>query len=227
MTNFTKTVMVWDLPTRLFHWLLALLIASQYVTGIVGDEWLELHAYLGYSTLSLIIFRLFWGFFGSRWSRFNEFFSTQPNMSERNDLSSLDNSDHVHIGHTKLGSLSILAMLAFISLQIISGLMSNDDISFAGPYTKHVSNAVVDWMTWYHGEVGFYFIIILISLHVCAVFYYQLKSVDLIYPMLHGFKKLKAPILGGHSQDNLKLRLLALILLIISTLLVALVIGFA
>ncbi len=227
MTNLTKNVMVWDLPTRLFHWFLALLIASQYVTGIAGDDWLELHAYLGYSTLSLVIFRLFWGFFGGRWSRFNEFFSSQPNLSERNDLSSEVNLDHVHIGHTKLGSLSIFAMLASILLQIISGLMSNDDISYAGPYTKHVSNSVVDWMTWYHGEVGFYFIIFLISLHVCAIFYYQLKGTDLIFPMLHGFKKLKASFSGGPTQDNWKLRLLALILLSVSTLLVALVIGLA
>ena len=97
--------------------------------------------------------------------------------------------------------------------------MTNDDVSFAGPFVKRVSNDVVDWMGWYHTEVGYYLLLFLATLHICAIAYYQIIGINLIKPMLDGYKTVETP--GEVSTvDTIKKRLFALTLLALSALLV-------
>ena len=217
--NALKTILVWDLPTRLFHWFLVLLFSLQFVTGSIGEDWLVLHSYLGYATLVLIIFRIFWGVFGGHWSRFSSFFPThrfsQPSSANSKPFSQKSPSP----GHTWLGSLSITVILISLLAQITSGLMTNDDISFAGPFTKHVSNDVVDWMGWYHTEVGYYLLLFLVALHICAIAYYQIIGVNLTKPMLNGHKDVETSQ-EVSTSDTLKQRLFAFMLLGLSALMV-------
>jgi len=67
------TVRVWDLPTRLFHWALVACVIGQIVTANVGGNWMNWHLRLGYTVLTLLLFRLVWGFVGGHWSRFSSF----------------------------------------------------------------------------------------------------------------------------------------------------------
>jgi cytochrome b len=217
--NALKTILVWDIPTRLFHWSLALLFGLQFVTGSLGDDWLVIHSYLGYTTLVLIVFRIFWGIWGGHWSRFSSFFpakrASPPSITDGHPVTQTTLSP----GHTWLGSLSITVILLSLLAQIISGLMTNDDVSFAGPFVKRVSNDVVDWMGWYHTEVGYYLLLFLATLHICAIAYYQIIGINLIKPMLDGYKTVETP--GEVSTvDTIKKRLFALTLLALSALLV-------
>ena len=220
-----KPTLIWDLPTRIFHWSLALLVVFQFMTGWLGEEWLALHALVGYTSLALILFRLLWGVFGGYWSRFSNFIpspaqvmhyikssykSADPNRSEP-----LGQRDADYAGHNPLGALSVLVMLALLLAQIISGLMSNDEISFEGPFAGKVSNATVEWMTHYHSEIGFYLIPLFVAIHILAVLYYKFKKdQDLISSMVHGFKQVEAHIRA--SSDTITNRFLALALLALS-----------
>ena len=221
----TSHRLIWDLPTRLFHWLLALLVALQYATGLLGEDWLIVHGYLGYLTLTLIVFRVLWGVFGGHWSRFSTFI---PSLHQLIDYVKTPINPHSDKspGHNPLGAVSVLSMLVVLALQVVSGSMSNDDIAFAGPYAAHVSNAVVEWMTWYHSCVGYYLIIAITTLHIFAIAFYRFfKHQHLTSAMIHGHKKLEASVEA--SNDSSTRRLLALGLFVISALSVYLLVVLA
>ncbi len=222
--------LIWDLPTRIFHWLLAFVVSLQFITGLLGGDWLTWHAYLGYLSLTLILFRIFWGFFGGYWSLFKSFVPSVHQLFnflktfEYSKTSSPAESTVLQqttqfAGHNPLGAISVLVMLLSLALQVLSGMMSNDDIAFAGPLTAHISNDTVEWMTWYHSEVGFYLILFLITLHILAIVYYKVRKGEMLtVSMIHGHKKIEAPIRA--SDDSTKNRMLALALFLLSGLIV-------
>lgn len=224
-----KSILIWDLPTRIFHWSLAILVVFQFTTGWLGEEWLALHALFGYATLALILFRVLWGFFGGYWSRFSNFIPSPVTLylfikhshksSDATQPEHFDQKPTPIPGHNPLGALSVLVMLALLLAQIISGLMSNDEISFEGPFAGKVSNATVEWMTHYHSEIGFYLIPLFVCIHILAVLYYKFKkNQDLISSMVHGFKQVEAHIRA--SSDTISNRFLALALLALSALII-------
>jgi len=118
-------VRVWDLPTRLFHWTLALTIIGSIVTAKVGGNAMAWHFRLGYVVFALLLFRLLWGFFGGQWSRFASFFPTPARLSRYlgGRATAADTA-----GHNPLGALSVLAMLLVLGAQVGSGLFSDDDL---------------------------------------------------------------------------------------------------
>ncbi len=206
--NSLQTTRVWDLPTRLFHWALALCVVGLFVTGKIGGAAMLWHSRLGYAAGSLLLFRLAWGLAGGHWSRFSSF-----TCSPRAVIDYLrGRSDARTVGHTPLGAGSIFALLTFLIAQVATGLFSDDQEDFYGPLNVFVSNATASLLTAYHKNFGEPVLIALVLLHVAAVAYYQLrKGQDLIGPMWHGDKTLgfSAPA----SRDDLRARLLAAILL--------------
>src|SRR6187401_2078940 len=66
-------IRVWDLPVRLFHWALVLLMVTSYLSGRAGGDWMKLHFWSGYAILTLLLFRIAWGFVGSTTARFGHF----------------------------------------------------------------------------------------------------------------------------------------------------------
>ena len=206
----TLSVRIWDLPTRIFHALLASCVAGLLVTGEIGGALMELHFLLGYSVISLVLFRLIWGVCGGHWSRFVNFVPSPISLFSY--LNHLKKREHVnHIGHNPLGAISVLALLFFCLIQAISGLMSDDEISYSGPWTNLVSGDWVSFATRYHGEIGKVLLIALICMHIAAVLYYKrVKKVDLITPMLNGNKLVDADT--PSSKDTLFSRLIALCL---------------
>jgi len=175
---------VWDLPTRLFHWALAIAVVGMIGTGLNGA--MEWHFRIGYTVLALLLFRLLWGFMGGRWSRFGAFVYGPGSLAAY--LSGRAHPDHL-IGHTPLGALSVFAVLAILVLQVATGLMADDEISASGPLTRFVSGEIVGMATGWHKAQGKWIVIALASLHVLAVLFYVLiKRHRLVRPMVSGDK---------------------------------------
>lgn len=201
-------VRVWDLPTRVFHWLLVLCVLGSVTTGYIGGGVIEWHARLGYTILALLLFRLVWGVVGGRWSRFWNFI-----YAPRSVLAYLRGGAHPDhlVGHTPLGALSVFAMLLILVAQVGSGLLSTDEISFSGPLNVFITDAQGRIATWYHKKVGQWIVIALVLLHVGAVLYYLRRRKDnLIVPMLVGDKEVARPT--PSSRDDAASRLGALLL---------------
>lgn len=182
-----RSFIVWDLPTRLFHWGLVVLIALQYASGEFDLLSMEWHFRLGYATLALVLFRVLWGFAGSTTSRFSAFVRG-PGSVARYLIASARGRPPEVTGHNPLGGWSVLLMLASVAVQTVSGLFSSDDITETGPLAARVSDRTVELMTHVH-HLNRYVLLLLIVLHVTAVVMHRvIRNEDLIAPMLHGRK---------------------------------------
>lgn len=181
-------ITIWDLPTRLFHWALVVLILLQYLSGEFGLLSMEWHFYLGYATLALIVFRVLWGFFGSSTSRFAEFLRG-PVAVWRYTVALLHGRASGAIGHNPLGGWSVLLMIASVALQAVTGLFSTDDLDTTGPLAARVSDATVKAMTRIH-HWNRYVLLLLIVLHIGAVLaHWVWRRDNLVAPMVHGRKR--------------------------------------
>ena len=203
----TVPVRVWDLPTRLFHWALALLVVVLVVSGAVGGLWMEWHLRVGMGVLALLLFRLVWGVIGGHWSRFANFLYSPSRMLRylRGDGQALD-----EVGHSPAGALSVWAMLLVLGVQGVIGLFAYDDIAFSGPLAHLVSNDTVSTLTGLH-KLAKPLIISLVLLHVGAIVFYRVaRKRNLVGPMLLGDKQL--PPGTPASRDSAGTRLLALLL---------------
>lgn len=201
-------VRVWDLPTRLFHWALALTVIGLLATGLAGV--MEWHFRFGYTALSLLLFRVVWGFVGGRWSRFSAFLYAPAAVVAH--LRGRAHPDHL-VGHTPLGALSVFALLAFLIAQVATGLVADDEVSAAGPLTRFVSGSVVHLASSWHVTFGKWILIALVSLHLLAVlFYVAVKRQRLVRPMVDGDKHLAAGETVTPSRDDARSRALALAL---------------
>jgi cytochrome b len=184
-------VRVWDWPTRLFHWALALAVLGLLVTGNVGGNAMTWHLRLGYVVLTLLLFRLCWGLVGGHWSRFARW--TYAPQRVWADLRGQARPEE-RVGHSPLGALSVWAMFLALALQVGSGLFSDDEIAFFGPLTRFVSYEVVDALTDFHTEVGKFVVLALVVLHLLALLAYKLfKRRALVAAMWHGDKVLDQP----------------------------------
>ena len=179
---------VWDLPTRLFHWVLVGLIAFSWWTGEQGQN--DLHFYSGYAVLTLLIFRLLWGIFGSSTARFSSFVRGPRAVAEY--LGRMRSWPDV--GHTPLGALSVLALLAVLLLQVGTGLIQTDDDGLVeGPLAPLVSYDVAEAAHDLH-EASFDLLLILIGLHVAAILFYRLAlGKRLLGAMITGKAKIDSP----------------------------------
>jgi cytochrome b len=198
-------IRVWDLPTRIFHWTLVLCIVGLVITGEIGNELMPWHFRLGYAVLSLLLFRVIWGFIGGRWSRFASFVHRPSTVLAY--IRGRGLPQHA-VGHNPLGAGSVLAMLFFLLAQVASGSMSDDEIANTGPLARFVSNAVVSLATSYHKNVGKIILIVLVLLHIAAIVFYRVKKQENLVPaMLHGDRELGFRM--EPSRDDLRSRALA------------------
>ncbi len=203
------TVRIWDLPTRLFHWALFVCVSGLIITGNVGGELMVWHFRLGYSVMTLLLFRIIWGLIGGKWSRFASFIYAPGSVIAY--LKGRGKPEH-SAGHNPLGSASVFALLGFLALQVATGLISDDEITNAGPLTRFVSNARVSLATWWHKDVGKWVIAALVALHIAAIlFYLYKKKENLIRPMIDGDKQLAQVV--ESSKDTAASRIAALIVL--------------
>lgn len=161
---------VWDLPVRMFHWTLAGLIGFSWWSAEYGQ--LDWHFYSGFAVLSLLVFRLLYGFFGSSTARFANFVRGPGAVREY----LLGSAAWKAAGHTPVGALSVLAMLGAIMVQVGLGLFAQDSDGFhPGPLARFLSTDTGDTLREVH-ELWFWVIAALIALHVGAILYYRLVA---------------------------------------------------
>jgi cytochrome b len=177
--------LVWDLPLRLFHWLFAISIFASWYTAEVDE--MEIHFWLGYFMIGLVLFRLVWGFIGPRHARFSSFLKRPPAIWLY--LKSIGGREHPQsIGHNPLGGRMVIARLILVAAQTATALFATDDIIWAGPYNPAVSGETAEGLTAFH-HYNFNVILGAIVLHLVAVAFYAFaKRHYLVPPMLHGRK---------------------------------------
>jgi cytochrome b len=182
-------VKAWDLPTRLFHWLLALLILTAYLTRKnTGD--LAWHKWTGYAILVLVVFRILWGFAGSSTSRFSSF-AYGPVAALRYGLDFLLSRPRHFLGHNPLGGIVVFVMLGLVAAQGVLGLFSYDDHDSidGGPLSGRISEGLTASLTAWHIWL-FYILLYVIIAHIAAnILYIVWKGENLVGPMITGRKK--------------------------------------
>ncbi len=184
-------IKVWDLPTRIFHWSLLVLVALAVVTGQIGGNAIDWHAKIGLAILGLLAFRVAWGFAGSTYARFASFLPTPAS------LSAYLRGQWRGVGHNPLGALSVLGLLALLAVQVGTGLFANDDIAFSGPLSGLIGKNLSDRLSGLH-ERSANLLLALIALHVGAIaFYARIKRDNLVRPMISGWKEI-----GPEQRDS-------------------------
>jgi cytochrome b len=178
LTGTGPTQRVWDLPIRLVHWLLtALILFSWWSAENHHTDW---HIWSGCAILTLLIFRLLWGFAGSSTARFSSFVRGPSAVRD------YWRGKWVGIGHSPLGALSVLALLLAVAVQVGLGLVSQDeDGIYAGPLSRLVSSDASDRARELH-ETWFNLLLALVALHIAAILYYRLRGRRLTKPMITG-----------------------------------------
>jgi cytochrome b len=181
------SIKVWDIPTRLFHWLLVGLVIISFITGKIGGTAMKYHEWSGFAILLLVLFRLMWGFIGGQQSRFSTFLKG-PAAVIYYASSLLSKDSKQHIGHNPLGGWAIIAMLNSLLIQAGTGLFANDDILTEGPLYHLVSKQTSDWLTGVH-HLNQKVLMVLVALHICAIMFYLIaKRENLLKPMITGSK---------------------------------------
>ena len=198
-------IRIWDLPLRLFHWLLVVAVIGSFVSVKLGGNAMIWHGRFGYIVLSLIFFRLIWGFVGTHHARFAQFIKSPKAI-----FAYLKNPTETP-GHSPLGAISVIVLLGLFLSQALAGLFASDDIAFDGPLVKYVASAWVELLTSFH-RLNEWVLMALVGVHVGAILYYKYaKKINLISAMITGDKEWAdaAPLV----QDDSKVRLKAMALL--------------
>lgn len=203
-------VRVWDLPTRVFHWTLALAVAGSVISAKIGGNAMVWHFRLGYLVLTLLAFRILWGLVGGRWSRFASFVYA-PATLWRYLRGRAAPQERLEVGHSPTGALSVFALLGVLLVQLGTGLVADDEIANQGPLNRFVGTDTVMSATSWHKSWGQWLVLALVALHLAAIAFYLLKrNINLVRPMLLGDKPL--PPGTPASADGLPQRVLALLL---------------
>lgn len=196
MDTMGNKLAIWDLPVRVFHWLLVIAVFGAFASALTGGNWMVWHGRFGLAIIGLITFRICWGVVGSHTARFTHFL-----RGPRAIMAYLRGDWH-GIGHNPLGALSVLAMLLLFAVQALGGLFANDDIAFNGPLRSLVDKSTSDLITSWHHDM-FWVLIGLIVLHVGAVSFYTIvKRDNLISPMITGYKTAQQSNQSGNQGGH-------------------------
>lgn len=184
---------VWDVPTRLFHWSLVILIVVAWLTA---EKQMTIHRGAGYAVLGLLAFRVWWGLAGGSTARFSDFVRG-PGAVSAYLKASREGTEGEHAGHNPLGALSVLALLGVVAVQVILGLFAIDEDGFeGGPLSDRIDFDLARQIAEWH-ELAFRVLQGLVVLHLAAIVFYAVrKRQDLVRPMITGFRRFKGPVQG-------------------------------
>jgi cytochrome b len=199
-------IRIWDLPLRLFHWLLVMAVIGSFVSVKLGGNAMIWHGRFGYFVLALIFFRFIWGFVGTYHARFVNFIRFPKAI-----FAYLKNPTETP-GHSPLGAISVVVLLGLFLAQALAGLFASDDIAFDGPLAKYVASFWVELLTSFH-RLNEWVLLVLVVVHVGAILYYKYaKRINLISAMITGDKEWADAV--PLVQDNSRIRLKAMAILI-------------
>ncbi|MGO8841625.1 MAG: cytochrome b/b6 domain-containing protein, partial [Methyloceanibacter sp.] len=187
MSSTDRKILVWDAPTRLFHWLIVALVVAAYATWRLN--WMDWHAQAGNALLTLVLFRLLWGFFGSETTRFSRFL-TSPRVALRHLAHMLRREPDRQAGHNPAGGWMVLILLALLLGEALTGLYVANDVADVGPFTASVPAPIANAITSLH-LIFWDALLAAVALHVLAVLVYAVaKRHNLVLPMITGWKTL-------------------------------------
>jgi len=179
VTSSNARVLVWDAPTRVFHWLMVLSFAGAYLTA-EEDGWRLVHVTLGYTMAGLVAFRVVWGFIGTRHARFTDFVRG-PGAALRYLRSVVRGQPEHHTGHNPAGALAVVALLVLTVVTVVTGWATYRELG--GDALEELHEAIANVM------LG------LVVLHVVAVVVSsRLHRENLVGAMISGYK-------GGQPAD--------------------------
>jgi cytochrome b len=208
MSGIKLSIRIWDAPVRLFHWLLVVLIVALYASQFLDLMWL--HYRLGEVTLSLLIFRLLWGFFGSDTARFAAFLKP-PRAALAHLADFRRGTGGASVGHNPAGGWMVLLLLVLLFAQGLSGLFARADRNSAGPLNHFLAKPASDLVSAFHSW-NFYVLLAAIIVHLLAIIAYAvIRRENLLRPMISGKKRLPAATRAPRLASPL--RALALYLL--------------
>ena len=170
-------ILVWDLPTRVFHWLLAGSFLGAFLTA-ESERYRDIHVVLGYTVLGLVAFRFLWGVVGTRYARFSSF-PIAPRRVLQYLKSLFTRAPQHHVGHNPAGSLAIYAILALATLAAATGYAAYNEIG--GEWLAELHEGAANAM------LG------LVVIHIGAVIVSSLiHRENLVAAMVNGYKKGRA-----------------------------------
>jgi len=208
---------VWDLPTRITHWALVLAVSGSWITSKLGSSYFPYHVYCGYTVLILVVFRILWGFVGTRHARFAHFVCGPVRVMRYLRYlreHAIGAPAHHSVGHNPLGGWSVLLLLGLLLAQAGTGLFANDEIDNTGPFFGWVTEHGSNLLSGYHRRL-FALIEIAVALHLVAVVYYTAVRRDsLIRPMFTG-RKSAAQVPASEEIIGSRLGLAGLIVLLL------------
>jgi cytochrome b len=176
-------VRVWDPYVRTFHWLLVIGIAASWISGEKG--WMETHYQIGLGVGWLVIFRILWGFVGSRTARFTHFLKGPGAVFTYMRTMFARKPSHA-FGHNAGGGLMVLVLLLAVGIQTFSGLFNSDDVLFDGPLYDNVSDSMTHLAGFVHARL-FNILLALIAAHVLVIaLYFFWKRENLVRAMVTG-----------------------------------------
>jgi cytochrome b len=173
----TPRIAVWDVPVRLFHWIFASSFLGAYLTS-ESERWRDVHLIAGYTLAAMLLFRVLWGFIGSRYARFTEFWPTPSGL--KSYLGSLFSRRPQHfVGHNPAGAVAIFALLSLGGLTAASGWINYAE--FGGPTIAH-------WMEEIHEGLANAMLVI-VGIHLAGVVVSSwLHRENLVRAMITGSK---------------------------------------
>lgn len=191
VSETSRKITIWDLPTRLFHWLTAALVLAAYLTWRL--DWTDWHARIGDAVLTLVTFRLLWGFFGSDTTRFARFLAT-PRAALSHLAHVLRREPDRQIGHNPAGGLMVLLLIALLFGETLTGLYLNNDVTDQGPLTEFVPARIANAITALHW-IFWDALLTAVALHVVAIVVNAAaKGQNLVTPMITGVKTLPGDV---------------------------------
>jgi cytochrome b len=199
-----RIVLVWDLPVRVFHWLIVLLVAAAYAT--LRLNWMVLHGWVGYAVLTSVLFRLLWGFLGGETARFS-YFLASPRTAFQHLRHTFRREPDAQLGHNPAGGWMVLLLLALLLVETLTGIYVANDIANEGPLTEIVPAWAGNAVEAAHAIV-WDALLGAILLHLVAIAgYAAIKGQNLLRPMITGTKVLTAsiaaPRAGGAARAGL------------------------
>ncbi len=186
----TATRYIWDVPARLFHWLLAALVITGWILGEFGPFIKTWHFYCGYAIGCLVVLRILRGLFGTPPHSFGSFiYGSRATLDYARSI--FERAPSNWPGHNPLGGLSVIALLAVLAVQVSTGLFADDDILNKGPLAIYASTGLRSTLTAIH-EINSKIILALVALHVGVVLFYLFwKRENLIKAMITGHKQVR------------------------------------
>ncbi|MGC2787605.1 MAG: cytochrome b/b6 domain-containing protein [Roseiarcus sp.] len=215
-----RIVLVWDFPVRIFHWLIVALVAAAYATWRLN--WMVWHGWIGYAVLTLVLFRLLWGFFGGETARFSGFLSAPRSVFQHLKHSFRREPDH-QVGHNPAGGWMVVLLLALLLVETLTGVYVANDIVDEGPLTEIVPAWAANAIASAHA-IGWDVLLAAIVLHVLAIAgFAAIKGQNLLRPMVTGTKVLPASVAAPRAGSPARAGLLLLGCAVATALLVNLV----